>query len=107
MRQIKSVEEFYEVVEQDRNVLVYFYTNWCPDCFAVRPFLPKLDKEFMDLEFVKMDRDVSIDLARHLNIFGIPSFIIFNKGEEKGRFVSKLRKSYDEVRTFIVDTLNQ
>ncbi len=107
MKKISNMEEFYQVIQKDHYVLVYFYTKWCPDCFMVRPFLPRLDKEFMDVEFVKMDRDCEIDLAKHLNIFGIPSFLIFKKGEEVGRFVSKFRKSYDEVRNFILDTVKE
>ena len=101
------MEEFYQSVERVRYVLVYFYTRWCPDCFMVRPFLPKLVKEFIDIEFNKMDRDIDLQLAKHLNIFGIPSFLLYRNGEELGRFVSKDRKSYTEVRNFILATLNK
>lgn len=105
MKKIKSTEEFYSIVESKKLVLVYFYTKWCPDCFMVKPFLPRLVKEYPQMEFVKVDRDTDIELSRHLEIYGIPSFLIFNKGEELDRFVDKFRKSYVEVKSFIDKTL--
>ena len=79
MKKIESTEEFYSVVETKELVLVYFYTKWCPDCFMVKPFLPRLVKGYPQMKFVKMDRDTDIELARHLEIYGIPSFLIFNR----------------------------
>ena len=39
-----------------------------------------------------------------LDILGIPSFVAYNDKEESGRFVSKLRKTKEEIQAFI-DTL--
>lgn len=105
MNKIKSTEDFYKTVEQEKITLVYFYTKWCPDCYMVKPFLPRLEEDFPSIEFHQMDRDADIDLARHLNIFGIPSFLIFKGGEERGSFVSKNRKTYLEVHNFIQGVL--
>ena len=105
MKTINNLQEFDQVINQEQMVVIYFYTKWCPDCFAVKPFLPRLESEFSNALFYQMDRDIDIELARHLNIFGIPSFLIYQKGDEQGRFVSKNRKTYDEVKQFILDTL--
>jgi thiol-disulfide isomerase/thioredoxin len=95
------MEEFYKVIEQDTPVFVYFYTKWCPDCFAIKVHLPRLEKEFENVLFYSFDRDVDIELAKHLEIFGIPSFLMFQKETEIGRFVSKNKKTYQEVYDFI------
>ena len=42
-----------------------------------------------------------LDLCIELNILGIPSFIAYGKGQELGRLVSKLRKTEEEVQSFI------
>jgi hypothetical protein len=34
-------------------------------------------------------------------VFGIPSFIAFENGKELGRFVSKDRKTQEEIERFI------
>ncbi|EAC6938414.1 thiol reductase thioredoxin, partial [Listeria monocytogenes] len=36
-----------------------------------------------------------------LAIFGIPSFLAFEDGEEVGRFVSKDRKTKEEINDFL------
>ena len=105
MKSIISMEEFYKVIEDEKPSFIYFYTNWCPDCFAIKPHLPRLENEFTNIEFYQMDRDLELELAMHLNIYGIPSFLMFSQGEEIGRFVSKFSKSYLEVRSFIEESI--
>ena len=106
MTEIQNLKEFYDVVENKDRVIIYWYTKWCPDCFAVKPHLPRLEQEYALYEWFAMDRDIDINLARHLEIFGIPSFLVFHNGEEVGRYVDKQRKSYLQVKTFLDDITN-
>lgn len=48
-----------------------------------------------------------LDLAKHLEIYGIPSFLVFKDHDEVGRLVNKLRKSYKEVKTFIENVITE
>jgi thiol-disulfide isomerase/thioredoxin len=105
MIKLKSTQEFYEAVENNKLSIVYFYTKWCPDCFVIKPALPRLEKDYSSITFYSFDRDKDINLARHLEIFGIPSFLMFKDGDEIGRYVDKRRKSYIEVKAFIDDIL--
>ena len=105
MKKIKSLKEYYEVIEGNDKVIIYWYTKWCPDCFMMRPALPRLEKDFNEYEFYSINRDMDIELSKHLNIFGIPSFLIYHKGEELDRFVDKRRKSYIQVRDFITNAI--
>ena len=43
----------------------------------------------------------NIDLAAELNVFGIPSFIVYDNGKEIGRFVNKDRKTKQQVEDFL------
>lgn len=106
MTKLKNLKEFYDVVENNEKVIIYWYTRFCPDCIMAKPYLGKLEADFKEYTFYSCNRDKFIDLARHLEIFGIPSFLIFEKGEEIGRFVNKFRKSYIEVKSFIEETIN-
>jgi thiol-disulfide isomerase/thioredoxin len=67
--------------------------------------LPRLEKDFENYSFYSVNRDMDIDLAKHLSIFGIPSFLIYNKGQELDRFVDKKRKSYMQVKEFITNAI--
>lgn len=101
MKTLQSLKEFYDEIESEKKVIYYWHTKWCPDCFVLIPFLGKLEKAFPEFTFYKIDRDNYIDLARHLEIYGIPSFLVFDNGDEIGRLVNKNRKSYREIKNFI------
>ncbi len=101
MREIKNREEFDQAVASDRNSCAMFTADWCPDCQVLKPVLPELVAEFEDFDFISLNRDEFIDLCQEQNVFGIPSFITFRKGEETGRFVSKDRKTKEEIVDFL------
>ncbi|MTH55636.1 thiol reductase thioredoxin [Bacillus mangrovi] len=100
MEKLKSMDQYNEVIQNELTVLM-FSADWCPDCRFIDPFLPELEQEndWMNLYYV--DRDEFIDLCADLSVFGIPSFVAFHKGEETGRFVSKDRKTKEEIQEFL------
>lgn len=106
LTKLKNLKEVYDKIENEEKVILYFYTTFCPDCIVLKPHLSRLERDFEEYSFYNLHRDKFINLAKHLEIYGIPSFVIFENGEEKGRLVNKLRKSYIEVKTFIEKTIN-
>ena len=56
---------------------------------------------FADFTFVRVDRDDYMALAQKWDIFGIPSFVVLEKGQEIGRFVDKNRKTKTEITSFL------
>ena len=95
---MKDMTSFQEVLDTDGISCILFTANWCPDCIAIRPFMPKIEKEFSNITFYKADRDKFIDLCQELNILGIPSFVCFEHGREISRFVSKFSKTEAEIQ---------
>ncbi|WEV36447.1 thioredoxin family protein [Lactobacillus sp. ESL0677] len=102
MEQIKELtqEKLIEITKNGRTVLE-FSADWCPDCRFLDPFMPAIEQDFADSKFYQIDRDGSIDLAKELNIMGIPSFVVYQDGAEIGRLVNKDRKTKDEVEDFL------
>lgn len=86
---------------QDGTYVLFFTAGWCPDCRFIKPAMPQIEADFKDFHFLKVDRDENIDLAADLNIFGIPSFVVYRYGKEIGRFVNKDRKSKEQVEDFL------
>ncbi|KGE70582.1 MULTISPECIES: thioredoxin family protein [Limosilactobacillus] len=82
-------------------VVLFFTAGWCPDCRFIKPAMPEIEQDFSDYTFYEVDRDENIDLAAELNVFGIPSFIVYNNGKEIGRFVNKDRKTKQQVEDFL------
>lgn len=100
MQNLESVEQF-ETIKNSGKAIFVFSADWCPDCRFIEPFMPEVEAEFTDFTFTLVDRDQFIDLCIELDVFGIPSFIAFNNGEETGRFVSKDRKTQQEIEAFL------
>lgn len=97
--EIKSLEAF-ELAKQDKSIFL-FTASWCPDCVFIKPFIGTIAEANPEFKYYVIDRDEFIDLCKDLDIMGIPSFIGYDKGEEIGRFVSKQRKTKEEIQSFI------
>ncbi|MDX8359248.1 MULTISPECIES: thioredoxin family protein [Bacillaceae] len=100
MQKLESVQQYNEVIQNDK-VILMFSADWCPDCRVIEPVLPEIMEKYNTYSFYYVDRDKFVDLCVELNIFGIPSFLAFHNGEEVGRFVSKDRKTKEEIEQFI------
>jgi len=100
MEELKSEEEFKNRINNGKTMMI-FSAGWCPDCRAIEPALPEIEEAFPYYSFVEVDRDEFIDICQEYDVFGIPSFLAFNNGKETGRFVSKDRKTKEEVIRFI------
>ncbi|HJV17218.1 MAG TPA: thioredoxin family protein [Bacillales bacterium] len=100
MKNLESMKQFEQFKNNGKHILM-FSANWCPDCRIIEPILPEIEEKFKEFTFVHVDRDDFIDLCQQLDVYGIPSFIGFENGKELGRFVSKDRKTQEEIEEFI------
>lgn len=101
MQSLHTTDEIETVIQQPTVNILTFSAEWCPDCHFIKPFMPKLIDEFDTFTFYYVDRDECMDTAKQLMIMGIPSFVAFQNGQEIARFVSKARKSEQEIRAFL------
>ena len=101
MKDLQTTEEFAELKNGPDKHIFLFSANWCGDCRFIEPFMPEVEEKYNDFTFIHIDRDKFIDTCIELDVFGIPSFIAFENGKELGRFVSKDRKTKEEIEQFI------
>lgn len=100
---LESLEQFCKLKE---NFTVFLFSaDWCPDCRYIEPFMDEIEAKFPQMQFVYVDRDKFINLCRAYNIYGIPSFIVYKDNKLCGSFVSKLRKTKDEIIDFLTKLL--
>ncbi|MCP2035249.1 thiol-disulfide isomerase/thioredoxin [Planomicrobium sp. HSC-17F08] len=102
MRTLTTTEEFHELAANEP-VVFMFTAGWCPDCRVIDPVMPEVESSFSDFTFVSVDRDNFIDLCIEKDIYGIPSFLAYTNGSEAGRFVSKDRKTQEEIEAFLTN----
>lgn len=107
MKTLTSLEQVKEAIASERLSVLLFTTTWCPDCHALKPFMPAVEKQFDDMDFYEVDRDQLMDLAQALGVMGIPSFVTFKKSEVVSSFISTLRKTQTEVSDYLTKTREQ
>lgn len=101
MNGIHSLQEFNDVIDSNKTSVFVFSASWCPDCRFIEPFMKEIVEQFHDFDFYYVDRDECMDICQQFMIMGIPSFLVFKESKEIGRFVSKARKTQQEISIFL------
>lgn len=87
-----DLDDFKQKVLQaslDQPVLVDFWAVWCAPCHAIAPHTKRVvegRKGAVRLVKVEVDEGKNMKLAGHYRLRGFPTIMLFEKGEEKGRF---------------------
>lgn len=100
MEKLQTVEQ-YDALKNEGKHIFLFSATWCGDCRVIEPIMPEIETKFTDFTFIYVDRDEFIDVCAANDVFGIPSFIAYDNGKELGRFVSKDRKTQEQIEEFI------
>lgn len=80
------MSSFNELINGDTPVLVDFFAEWCGPCKMMSPILEKLKTEMKDgVKIIKVDVDKNQPLAAKLNVRGVPTLILYKKGESVWR----------------------
>lgn len=70
-------------------VLVDFWADWCGPCHAIAPHITRVINErggAVRLAKVEVDEGENMKLAGHYRLRGFPTIMLFQEGEERGRF---------------------
>jgi len=55
--------------------VIDFYADWCSPCKTIAPILEELDKEYVDIDFYKINTEEQNELAAAFSIQSIPSIL--------------------------------
>ena len=83
--QIEQID-LKNIIENNSNVVLDFYAEWCGPCQTLLPTIHKLAEELKDEVIIKkVNVDEHQKLAAKFGIRSIPTLIFFKDGEARDR----------------------
>ena len=93
-----------DVLQADKPVLVDFWAEWCGPCKMIAPALDELAASHAGkLQIAKLNVDDNRDIPSKFGIRGIPTLMIFNKGQLAATKVGALSKA--QLTAFVDQTI--
>lgn len=76
-----------EVLKSKTPVLVDFWAPWCGPCQVIAPYIEEMSvKHKGKIKVVKVNTDATPVTVRRYQISSMPTFVMFDRGQEIGRF---------------------
>ena len=75
-----NAQNFDELKNQEKPVLLDFYADWCGPCRMVSPIVDEIATERDDIVVGKINVDENPDLAGAFGVFSIPTLVVMKNG---------------------------
>ncbi|MBM7571093.1 thioredoxin family protein [Aquibacillus albus] len=105
MKPIESREQFNEVINSEKPVIVKFFADWCPDCKRMDMFIGDILEQYSQYEWYEINSDEVEGIAQEHEVMGIPSLLIFQNGEKLAHQHSAYTKTPEDVQSFLQQQL--
>jgi len=98
---VDATVDTYHDLTTDGSVLVDFWGPRCQPCLAMMPTIAQLEEEAGGaVRVVKVNSAENRDICRELRVFGLPTYVLMQNGEELERLSGEVSKS-DIERAFV------
>ena len=74
-------DNFNQIKESEKTVLLDFYADWCGPCRMVSPILDEIASERDDVIIAKVNVDNEQELASEFEVFSIPTLVVIDGGK--------------------------
>jgi thioredoxin len=77
-------QEYAELLNTDKKVLIDFYADWCAPCKKMSPYLDKMQKDLADkVVIIRLNADENPTLVKEMKILELPTLILYENKEIK------------------------
>lgn len=86
-------ENFEEIKNGAKPVLLDFYADWCGPCRMVAPIIEEIGNEREDIVVGKINVDEQGELAQQFGVMSIPTLVVLKNGEITNRVTGSRPKA--------------
>ncbi|MEY4963384.1 MAG: hypothetical protein RLZZ323_703 [Bacteroidota bacterium] len=77
-------EQYANLLNSDKKVLIDFYAEWCAPCKKMTPYLLKMQKELGDkLVIIRLDADKNKSLLSEMKVSELPTLLLYENKQLK------------------------
>lgn len=85
-------DNFNEVRNSEKPVLLDFYADWCGPCQMVAPIVHEIAEEYSEYLVGKINVDEEAELAQAFSVVSIPMLVVLKDGKIKEQAVGYRNK---------------
>lgn len=78
--EVENLIQFNEIINLDKFTAVHFYMPGCPPCRVFALVFTRCCAEFTEVDFVKVNVDVAVDVRSRYEISVAPTIMVFRNG---------------------------
>ncbi len=78
---------FNEIINSNKTVLIDFYADWCGPCRMVAPVIKEIADENPEIAVGKINVDEEPELAAKFGVVSIPMLVVIKEGKLAGQSV--------------------
>lgn len=79
-----SNQQYAQLLNSDKKVLINFYAEWCAPCKKMKPYLLKMEKELADkVVMIRLNADENKTLLQEMKIDELPTLILYENKKIK------------------------
>ncbi|MDP4098019.1 thioredoxin family protein [Paenibacillus sp. P96] len=101
MERIESQRQYEDLIRKGELTVIKFDASWCPDCRTLDRFIGGVIEEHPDKEFYAMDAEQFQSIAEEHQVRGIPSLLVFRRGEKIAHLHSKFAKTPSQISEYL------
>jgi thioredoxin-like negative regulator of GroEL len=107
--EVNTSEELKSLIETEKGLLLYFYSDRCAPCISLRPKVEDMTTEdFPQMKIVFINSEKYPEIAAHHGVFANPAILVYFEEQEFRRYskyisISQLGGDIERIYNMVFD----